>query len=634
MCGISGFFSFEDSCKLADFYQAHLKLAHRGPDDEGFFVLTEDRKFQHFSGDDTIADLKHLPHINTQVHSHLILGHRRLSILDLTAAGHQPYQFKSYTMVYNGEIFNYLELKEELVNLGYSFGSDSDTEVVIKAYDMWGQDCFNRFNGMWAIAIYCSETEKLILCRDRFGIKPLYYSFDDNKLVFASEIKFIKQLTGTARVNPQAVYDYLRYSYSCHRDSTFFDGIFEVLPGTFLEVASGKLNKSRYWDLSNFDERPENGHIADLLCHSIQLRLRSDVKVGSLLSGGLDSSLITGIVAKKFPDQIVSTYSAIQTNREMDTEYPYLQAMLQYTGLSNEEIELASDLSDIDDLIYTIEQPLRQFSEFGLFGLYREISQSSDVKVLLNGDGADEIFAGYREQHLSYICDLLARGRFSKGIRELKALAKTTKTKPFNVFLNAGTSCLYKNKLFRLLFWNKYGVFRQRFTCFREKFHNNLFLDELISNIKFSALREYLTYNDKTAMRFSLEARVPFLDYRLVESGISLDDEKKIKDASTKYILREIAKDFTPPEIYDRPDKKGFYAPLHEWMKQGFQESLDQAFGEIKDNGLFSFIDSQNVTKQYQRFKNGESCDHSFIWRVYCLKKWKDVWDVRDHAAD
>src|SRR3989339_854415 len=235
MCGGSGFFSYQNTVDPKRFYQAHLKLKHRGPDDEGFVYQNYDKTIEALRGDDTVKELAGYEHIVNKDKSGLIMGHRRLSIIDLTPLGHQPYRYEGLCLVYNGEIYNYIEIREVLKSQGYCFTTSADSEVFLKAFHCWGTEAFCRFNGMWAAAIYDSQKDQLTLTRDRFGIKPLYYSFVDDNLIFGSEIKFISSFFDKLYVNREMVCQYLRYSYSDHTQQTMFRDVLQIEPGTYCE---------------------------------------------------------------------------------------------------------------------------------------------------------------------------------------------------------------------------------------------------------------------------------------------------------------------------------------------------------------------------------------------------------------
>jgi asparagine synthase (glutamine-hydrolysing) len=297
MCGITGYFSYQNKVQPKSFYQAHLLLKHRGPDDEGFISL-QNNNIEFLRGDDSNTQILKQKHINESQETNLLLGHRRLSIIDLSTDGHQPFEFKGLYLTYNGEIYNYIELRDELKTKGYSFQTQTDTEVFLKAYHCWGVEAFNKFNGMWAAGIYHKKENKLVLTRDRFGVKPLYYSYQNNRLFFASEVKFIRKFIKVS-LNKKVAQAYLDDCLLDYSKETFFNEINELEPAHFLEFDNENVQIKKYWTFQpkidksiSYDEAKQK--VSQLFDKAIDYRMRADVEVGSLLSGGLDSNAIVG----------------------------------------------------------------------------------------------------------------------------------------------------------------------------------------------------------------------------------------------------------------------------------------------------------------------------------------------------
>jgi len=628
MCGITGFFSYKNKCDTKKYYEAHKKIAHRGPDDEGFIYKDKNNSLEHLSGDDTIDELRNREHIVSKNPSSLILGHRRLSIIDLTSHGHQPFVFESLSMVYNGEIFNYVELRDELKSLGYSFETESDTEVFLKAYHCWETEAFNKFNGMWAVAIYDTNEDVIVLTRDRFGMKPLYYSIIDDNLIFGSEIKFVSSFFDKLEANDQMVYEYLRFNHIDHTNQTVFKNIFQVEPSTYMEYSKNNIKSVKYfyiYDVESSDEMVEN-----YLKDSIKLRMRSGVEVGSLLSGGIDSSTILGLINSEKYTDIFQTFSAV-FREEQFSEKKYIDKF------ETEHLELnkhfiypkAEDLPKmIDELIYTQEEPFRSLAVFSQHEIYKYIKANTNTTVLLNGQGADEIFTGYTNFYYVYLLELLRTYKLKLFFKEFSALKENRQLSVINItiqmlitFVNIFTKRSDKYKLFNKNFdWAK-----------PKKKFNDLLKNNLYQNLTFSALREYLRYEDKNSMRFSLESRLPFLDYRLVQCAYSLKNEEKIKNGVSKFTLRKISKGKIPEETLNRKDKMGFVSPQEVWQKTILKDELDQVFQDIKTNGLFNFINKENIVELYQSYKNENMNDWSMIWRIYCLYKWKKIWAIYEN---
>ena len=626
MCGITGFFSYKNKIDTKKYYEAHKKIAHRGPDDEGFIYKDINNNLEYLSGDDTIAELKNREHITTKTSFSLILGHRRLSIIDLSSYGHQPFVYENLSMVYNGEIFNYIELRDELIVLGYNFETKSDTEVFLKAYHFWGVECFNKFNGMWAAAIYDHNKDEIILTRDRFGIKPLYYSIINDNLIFGSEIKFVSSFLDKLEVNEKMIYEFLRFNHIDHTNQTLFKNIYQIEPSSYMVYSTDTTKINKYFEIK--DVKSSDKIIKAYLKDSIKLRMRSDVEVGSLLSGGIDSSTILGFINSEKYTNKFQTFSAV-FEEEQFSEKKYIDKF------ETENIDLkkhfiypkAEDLkSFIDELIYTQEEPFRSLAVFSQYEIYKYIKTNTNTTVLLNGQGADEIFTGYTNFYYIYLLELLRTFNWKLFVVEFNALKKNRSLSTKNIFMQLA-------KTFLSLFIerkDKYKIFNKNFTPIKpKKKFRDLLKDSLYENLTFSALREYLRYEDKNSMRFSLESRLPFLDYRLVQSVYSLNNEEKIKNGVSKFTLRKITKDKMPDETLNRKDKMGFISPQEVWQKTILKEELDKAFEDIEKNGLFEFIDKKNIAKLYEKYEKGLIDNWGLIWNIYIIYKWKEQWNIR-----
>jgi len=627
MCGITGYFSNNKLVNGKDYLLRHELIKHRGPDDEGFFVKEASESFFSY-GPDTIESLRNLKNIEDVNEASLIMGHRRLSILDLSKLGHQPYTHENFVMVYNGEVYNYVELRRELEELGISFESNCDTEVVLKSFFKWGKDAFNKFNGMWSIAIYNTLTNEMILSRDRFGIKPLYYFFEDETLIFSSELRFILPFLEKIDVCEEATYAYLRHCYSNHDDLTFFKGVKQLLPGHLLDFKKSNISITPFYELGTV-QGTEPSLAKKSFEDSLNLRMRSDVGVGALLSGGIDSSAIVGKLDEMGKTGRLKTFSAVLSDESIDTEIEYIKETLEKVKVENHKVVVKPDLSRVEELIGVIEQPLRQFSEYGLFSIYENIKKNHDITVLLNGDGADEIFSGYREQSFCFLISLLMEGKLISFFKEFKALRERLSFAWSQLIVALLNTYLHNSNTVRKLNWNKYNVFKNKQFSEKPFYCDDYFRNKMMFDLRFSALREYLIYNDKTSMNFSLEARVPFLDHHLVETAYGLNKKELISKSITKKVLKDMIRGIIPNKVIDRKDKKGFYVPLEDWIRKDLKDEMDQEFLDIKENGLFSFLDHHEIYKTYQRYLKREHHDHSFIWRIYCLKVWKRAFNVR-----
>lgn len=622
MCGITGFFSYKNKINTQKYYNAHIKIAHRGPDDEGFIYKNKENNIEHLIGNDTINELNKREMIYKQDDSPLVLGHRRLSIIDLTSHGHQPFVYENLNMVYNGEIYNYIELRDELLREGYDFETDTDTEVFLKAYHCWGVESFNKFNGMWASAIYDKNKDEILLTRDRFGIKPLYYSLIDDNLIFGSELKFNVSFINKLYVNEQVVHDYIEFGYLSHTNETFFKDIFQLGAGNYLIYNTKGLTESTYYETKKNVLNDSIRIVKDRLFKAIKIRLRADVEVGSLLSGGMDSSSIVCSIYKEKYKKTMDTFTLTYKEKELDYEAKYVEDINRLTEFQNHSIYLEPNSDIIDKLTYIIETPYRSFTESAMYEIYSNIKENSDIKVLLNGEGSDEIFSGYNEHYAYFLLSLLQVGKLIKFYKELNFISKRTNKRKIVLLKEVLKIFLLDINILKKqtsVFFNNNKYIKPK------KMFSNSLKNKLYENRKYSALPEYLKYADKISMNFSLEVRLPFLDYRLVEVANSLEEDEFIKNGITKYSLREAMKDIVPKSVYERKDKKGFFTPHDIWFKTEFSKNVILEMEEIKEKSIFSFMNSDKIYKHYK--ENGMD---NKIWRIYCLSRWKKTWNICD----
>ena len=622
MCGITGYFSYKNKINTEIYYNAHKKIAHRGPDDEGFIYKNSENSIEHCIGNDTIDELKSKAFIYHQKDSSLVLGHRRLSIIDLSEHGHQPFVFENLHLVYNGEIYNYLELRDELEKNGYLFETDSDTEVFLKAYHCWGVEAFNKFNGMWASAIYDEGKDTILLTRDRFGIKPLYYSFIDDNLIFGSEIKFVASFMEKRDINESLVFSYLRYSYLEHSNETFIHNILMLEEGTSL-FFNKKIDINRYYK----SVAREDINIEKRLNESLLLRMRSDVEVGALLSGGIDSSTLVCKLKNDFKIENFQTFTADFKEKKF-SEREYVEDILAQTNYEGHFIDITSEdiKKNIENILYIHETPVRSMSVFLQYEIFKYIKEHTNVKVTLSGQGADEIFSGYTNDYYYYLISLLLEGEFRLFRKEFSFIRKRLMLSKKNL-LKKITLFYFHDKLSTR---NKHNIFLKNIKISKyEKKHKNFFKNQLYKGLTFSALKEYLRDEDKNSMNFSIESRLPYLDYNLVEEALSLRNSEYIKEGESKYTLREIAKKIIPKSIINRKDKMGFVSPQEVWQKNELKDEFDRVFKNIKDEGLFEFLDHQKIYELYIQYQNGTFNDWVLIWRFYCLYYYKKVWNIR-----
>ncbi|RJQ28954.1 asparagine synthase (glutamine-hydrolyzing) [Candidatus Parcubacteria bacterium] len=627
MCGICGVFSFGSDIDPAVVQRMNQTLYHRGPDDEGY--LSADTKagiFTPKAGKDTIAELKYrMQSIEaTEYPVNLVLGHRRLSIIDLSEKGHQPMARRGNWIVYNGEIYNYLELRAELSDRGHIFETSSDTEVILAAYEEWGLDCLRRFNGMWAFALWDLQRESLICSRDRFGIKPFYFASNSRFFLFGSEIKSILA-SDLIRVkaNENAIFDFLMYGMVDHFQETFFKGIYRLMPGEYLTVDRvGKLLSKRWW---HFEKKaaPKNisGAFRELFEDSIRLRLRSDVPVGSCLSGGLDSSYVVAQMATFVKD--VNTFSAVYGKGIYGDESEFIDCLVKRTGaIHHTVIPRPRDLKeDIQKLVYHQEEP---FGGTAIFAQWKvmELAKNRSITVLLDGQGADEQMGGYHQHFGIYFSNLFKRFRWYPLTRNLIDYLRLHKNRKIFDYL------IYYTLPGKMKKWSR-GMLTPLNKDFFRKYPDNLpptypgDMNEVFSQFVIQNLPQLLRFEDKNSMAFARETRLPFLDYRLVELIYSLPLEEKLGKGVTKRVMRKAMNGMVPDKIKNRHDKVGFETPEAAW----FRSELQPFISEIIHSKMFSdrpYWDAEAVIALYDRFLQGRGASN-IIWRFLSTELWLEL---------
>jgi len=630
MCGITGYYSSNNKIKLSEFYKAHLLIKHRGPDDEGFVSILNDRLIS-LKGDDTINHFHYLDHVNN-FESNLVLGHRRLSIIDLSEKGHQPFSYDNLSLVFNGEIYNYIEIRELLINQGYSFKTGSDTEVFLIAYHAYGDDCFKMFNGMWSAGIYDNQNESLKLVRDRYGIKPLYYYHKEDSIYFSSEVKFILEFISNVKSNINMVFDYVEHSKIWHTSETMFSEIHQVSPGEILVYDGNNISFDSYYSLTSSSANVKES-IHDLVHSSVKLRMRSDVQVGSMLSGGIDSTIISCIAVGMTSN--LKTFTI--TNNEFDPEKNYVSETLRFKKFHSHEINISYNSFSAEELIQTIEFPFKSFTVPSQRKLFEYVKKNTDVKVLLSGEGADEVFSGYNIHPYIFVISLIQEFKFFKALKELIYIRDKNKSYLILTFVELIKIYLSVSK--NVLIQKIKGYYNNRKSHFKtnrsqnilKKSYENLLTDYLYDSITKSSLREYLMYSDLNSMSQSIEVRVPFMDFKLIEAGFNIDNSERVKKALPKQPLRKSFREVIPQLLIDRKDKKGFYTPYEKWIKVNLIPQLDKLFYNLNDDNSFSYFDYKKLLKNYELFKQGKgSKDYTFFWRVYLLHKWKSTWGIVD----
>jgi asparagine synthase (glutamine-hydrolysing) len=625
MCGICGIYNLDP---LREVEERGLKamvriLSHRGPDDEGFFR-----------------------------EGNIGLGHRRLSIIDLSPAAQQPMwdEHGRYCIVYNGEIYNYLELRQQLVSRGHTFRSHSDTETVLHLYEEEGPECVSRLNGMFALAIWDRQERTLFAARDRFGIKPFYFTFQRGAFWFASEVKCFFQIPGLeARLNPRGLADYLDFQF-CFQEKTLFQNVFKLLPGHILLLGpDGALQTRKYWDL-DFQVDPSRSeayfehHLLRLLEDAVRLQLRADVPVGAHLSGGLDSSALA-VMASSLMDTPIHTFSGGFREGPAYDETSYARAVAQKIGSFHHEVfPTPGDLVDVlPKLIFYMDEPA---AGPGLIPQYFVSRMAREkVKVVIGGQGGDEIFGGYIRYLIAYLEECLRGG--IEGTQNSEKYIVTFESILPNLKQLQGYQPLLR------YFWQE-GLFEapdlryfrliQRGEGVRE-----WIAPEAYQDLAYSPLETYralfnegethslinrmtrfdlktllpalLQVEDRTSMAVSLESRVPLLDHRIVELVASMPPRVKYKGGRSKHIFRQVVQHLVPEEISSRVDKMGFPVPLFEWVgrnpvREFVHDTLTSS--RAKNRGILQAGAAEKVLASEKAY--GRS-----LWGLLCLELWMEI---------
>lgn len=656
MCGISAIISFEESDIVSNIFKMTRIVRHRGPDDEGYAVFGGNPSdISTYGGDDTPesvygSGLNYAPRQKhpSEVHGKLALGHRRLSIIDLSAKGHQPMSYKNgrYWIVYNGEIYNYIEIREELVKKGRSFVSCTDTEVILAAYEEWGEDCLNRFNGMWAFVIYDTIGNKVFAARDRFGVKPLFYWKVPGIDCFAIASE-IKQFTvfgeWKPKVNEPRLYDFLIMGIRNHYSETMFKDVFELRGGEKL-LFDLKSKKHKIYEWYNLEEKLSDLKIdfdsasrqfREIFTDSVRLRLRSDVKVGSCLSGGLDSSSIVSsanlILRKGNNEFMQETVSACYADKSCD-EQAYFSEVLRKYDIVNHKVFPDSEflLDNLDTLTWNQDEPIPSTGIYAQWKVFEE-AKNHGLIVMLDGQGGDELMAGYHLYFDAYFWDLFRRRRIYSLLSEVSGFRKMHGYGLIDCvkFLGKGLLNEKKQLLARKLSKRNYcHWFKWESESEPMRYVKAGIKAMSLSHIRSTNLPMLLHFEDRNSMSFSIESRTPFLDYRLVEFLVSLPDHYKIYKGQTKYILRKGMEGIVPEKILQRHDKMGFATPETQWFyaksenfKKRLIDSLD-IFGDL--------IDKDQIIDSYNRdIKNRNLLVGSVYWRLVSAGNWAKIFKLK-----
>lgn len=640
MCRIVGFidFNFNNSYSLEETITLMRDtLVHGGPDDAGIFV---DKDFP------------------------VALGHRRLSILDLSPLGHQPMEFENLVITYNGEVYNFKEIKRELEKEGYKFISNSDTEVILKAFHRWGFSAVHKFRGMFALALWDKKDKKLILCRDRIGVKPLYYYYKDGLFMFASEIKaFHKHPKFEKKLNITGLSLYLKYGY-IPAPYSIFENVRKLKPGHFLVLdQKGNIEEFPYWKVEDYflkgkeekdkwlkrSEEELAQELEEILTESFKLRLVSDVPVGMFLSGGIDSSTVCALLSKEGIK--LKTFTIGFYEKEYN-EAEYAKKVAEHLGTEHTELYCTSKeaFEIIPKLPEIYDEPFGDSSAIPTYLVSR--LARSQVKVSLSADGGDEQFCGYTTYWL-----------ISERISKLSKI-------PFSGLLSMVLEFIHPDTALKL--YNAFKPVLPKYTNFRDKYIKlrnvlkakgvieqydlalSYFLEEdlkplgiepsekkdlkdwalvdsldplasmMLLDLKTYLPDDILVKVDRATMSVALEGREPFLDHRIVEWTSQLPVEFKYKNGVSKYLLRKVLYKYIPKELVERP-KQGFGVPIYEWFKKELRELYMEYLNveRIKKEGLFNHLE---VKRLLEDFLSDRGVNHNKLWLLFVFEIWRGRW--------
>jgi asparagine synthase (glutamine-hydrolysing) len=619
MCGICGIFEYERPTNIAgDLVQRmNQTMIHRGPDDGGVFVG---------------------PGIG--------LGHRRLSIIDL-GGGHQPMSNENGTIwvLLNGEIYNYPELCADLLGRGHQFATKSDTEAIVHLYEEYGEDCFARLRGMFAIALWDSRNRKLILARDRVGKKPLFYSANDKRILFGSELKALLAADSlSGGIDQQALSDYFSFGY-IPAPKTIYHAVRKVMPGHYLVATASGVRETKYWDLSfrKVEERSEeewSERLRHSLCEATRVRLMSDVPLGAFLSGGIDSSSVVAMMSHLMKRAV--TTCSIGFNEAKYNEAEYAEQVSKLFSTDHHVETVTPNATEIvDKLAWHYDEPFADSSAIPTY--YVSKIARGHVTVALGGDGGDESFAGYRRYKLDYYENRL-RAHFPEALRRsvfgplgrwypplawaprvfrAKATFQSLSRSPLEGYFN---SVSYfrpedKQRLFTSDFRSKLGGY-DSINVFRE-YYDRADTDDPLSKIQYVDIKTYLTDDiltkvDRASMAVSLEVRAPMLDHQFMELAASIPSRLKLRNGTGKYILKKALEPTLPADILYRA-KQGFAIPLGDWFKRELKDMAHQVILET-DDGVLDRRFLRTIWDQHQKNYYDRS---ALLWATLMFRKWQ-----------
>ncbi|MFZ4413870.1 MAG: asparagine synthase (glutamine-hydrolyzing) [Bacteroidales bacterium] len=664
MCGITAIVQLTD--KAIHLPQVIQKMTdtirHRGPDDEGYVLFNQNQK-SCAGGKDTLPTAWHhsflySPQENIAELSGqytIALGHRRLSVIDLSEAGHQPMCSDDIWITLNGEIYNYIELRSELSALGYHFISQSDTEVLLKAYQEWGLACLQKLNGMWSFIIYDQRKEILFASRDRFGVKPLYYYKDEKVLAFASEHKALLQIPDNKiSMNETAVFDFLFLNQIEMQTEGFFKNVFEILPSHYFiyDFKQKSFAIEKYYEL-NFNQKIEtfDAHkqleytrqCRQLIYDAIDIRLRADIPVGFCLSGGIDSSSIVCMASHIIKEKnlgktgdYLSTFTAVNQTDEFN-EANWAERVVRQTGTEWIKAHCTAEdmMQELSKIIYHQDIPLMSTSTYAQYKVMQSAA-ANGIHILIDGQGGDELFAGYAPFYSAYYSELFSKMKWKTLFTELKHI----EISPTSLFVFAKSLIKYG---FDKVLPNSVRLKLSKIIKPEAKYLNAAFLAKQTSSISFAGdyqligcnallhqfftkhyLKNLLRWEDRCSMTFSVESRTPFSDdIQLIEKIFNISATYKIRNGWSKSLLRNAMQGVLPEAIKNRTDKMGFSTPQQLWLQQINQQMKAKI---IELHHLDHFVNSERLLKDWDSIFNGnDTKKQDFVWRYMNYLMWREI---------
>ena len=611
MCGIAGIISSDTSINYKELLgRMATSIAHRGPDGEGYWI--NEKK--------TAA-----------------LAHRRLAIIDLSAAAAQPMHFaQRYTITYNGEIYNYIELREDLKKKGYHFTTSSDTEVILAAYDLYKEKCCSYLDGMFAFAIWDEQEQKLFAARDRFGEKPFYFALEDKLFVFASEMKALWAAGVPKMIEKKILLNYLTLGYvqnASDKSQTFYSNISSLQPAHYLTLDGHtfEMHLVNYWDIdrhtkTTLSESDIMEQFNSLLQDAVKKRMRSDVPIGASLSGGLDSSTLTHCMMAHLAPEKIQTFSAVFPGFEKD-ESRHINEMVKRFGFKNHQITPTADglIADFEKLCYHQEEPFSSASIYAQFKLY-ENAAAHKVPVLIEGQGADEVLAGYNKYLHWFLQELISRNKFKLARKERHLFNEHHMHHVWGIknilsaYLPSHTSIALEKREFYHIATHPY-ISKEMLAVVKGREWDGIYKpvvtklnDILYFNVMENGLEELLRFSDRNSMAHGVEVRLPFLSPALVQFIFSLPSTYKIRDGYNKFILRKTMQGKLPETLLWRTDKIGYEPPQQSWMQHpGLEEYMHESRKKLVNAGILKPAVMLKKTNPM-----GAHVANNYDWRYLC----------------